>query len=139
MREILDHVDRIVAHGCGRIRRRHALAGGQFGRNGVAAAGLDGATMGEGAGDPTGLMLKSVLMAASWRRFRETNPNPSRRQYCRADFNALLENAMNRALRCARDFAENCSAAFCLRMISAQTRSAFVARENRCTLFRIMR
>jgi hypothetical protein len=27
----------------------------------------------------------------------------------------------------------------CLRMISAQTRSAFVARENRCTLFRIMR
>jgi len=26
-----------------------------------------------------------------------------------------------------------------LRMISAQTRSAFVARENRCTLFRIMR
>jgi hypothetical protein len=24
-------------------------------------------------------------------------------------------------------------------MISAQTRSAFVARENRCTLFRIMR
>jgi hypothetical protein len=32
--------------------------------------------MGEGAGDPTGLMLKSVLMAASWRRFTETNPNP---------------------------------------------------------------
>src|SRR6185312_3742961 len=29
--------------------------------------------------------------------------------------------------------------ALCLRMISAQTRSAFVARENRCTLFRIMR
>ncbi|WP_212462848.1 hypothetical protein, partial [Bradyrhizobium manausense] len=26
----------------------------------------------------------------------------------------------------------------CLSMISAQTRSAFVARENRCTLFRIM-
>jgi len=28
--------------------------------------------------------------------------------------------------------------AFCLSMISAQTRSAFVARENRCPLFRIM-
>jgi hypothetical protein len=27
---------------------------------------------------------------------------------------------------------------FCLSMISAQTRSAFVARENRCLLFRIM-
>jgi len=27
---------------------------------------------------------------------------------------------------------------FCWRMISAQTRSAFVARENRCPLFRIM-
>src|ERR1700756_4041624 len=27
---------------------------------------------------------------------------------------------------------------YCLRMISAQTRSAFVARENRYTLFRIM-
>ena len=27
---------------------------------------------------------------------------------------------------------------FCLRMISAQTRSAFVARENRFTLFQIM-
>ena len=40
------------------------------------AAGLAGGTMGEGAGDPTGLMLKSVLMAASWRRFAETNPNP---------------------------------------------------------------
>jgi hypothetical protein len=28
------------------------------------AAGLDGGTIGEGAGDPAGLMLKSVLMAA---------------------------------------------------------------------------
>src|SRR5207302_6448681 len=28
--------------------------------------------------------------------------------------------------------------AFCLSMISAQTRSALVARENRCPLFRIM-
>jgi hypothetical protein len=28
------------------------------------AAGLTGGTIGEGAGDPTGLMLKSVLMAA---------------------------------------------------------------------------
>jgi hypothetical protein len=28
------------------------------------AAWLDGGTMGEGAGNPTGLMLKSVLMAA---------------------------------------------------------------------------
>ena len=30
------------------------------------------------------------------------------------------------------------ASAFCLSMISAQTRSAFVARENRFTLFRIM-
>jgi hypothetical protein len=28
------------------------------------AAGLTGGTIGEGAGNPTGLMLKSVLMAA---------------------------------------------------------------------------
>jgi hypothetical protein len=28
------------------------------------AAGLTGGAIGEGAGDPTGLMLKSVLMAA---------------------------------------------------------------------------
>jgi len=30
------------------------------------AALLGGATTGDGAGAPTGLMLKSVLMAASW-------------------------------------------------------------------------
>jgi hypothetical protein len=34
------------------------------------AAWLDGVTVGEGAGAPTGLMLKSVLMAASWCRFQ---------------------------------------------------------------------
>jgi hypothetical protein len=40
---------------------------------------------------------------------------------------------MNRALRAARDFDENCNrlgALFYLRMVSS---------ENRCTLFRIMR
>ena len=38
------------------------------------------------------------------------------------------------------DFSSNCHPAlsFCLSIISAQTRSAFVARENRCPLFRIM-
>jgi hypothetical protein len=30
-----------------------------------------------GAGIPTGLMLKSVLMAASWLPSLESNPNPS--------------------------------------------------------------
>jgi hypothetical protein len=38
------------------------------------------------------------------------------------------------------DFSSNRHPALfsCLSMISAQTRSAFVARENRCPLFRIM-
>jgi hypothetical protein len=36
-------------------------------------------------------------------------------------------------------FPASLPAFFVLRMISAQTRSAFVARENRFTLFRIMR
>jgi hypothetical protein len=39
------------------------LAGNSVG-TALLAAWLNGATTGEGAGDPTGLMLKSVLMAA---------------------------------------------------------------------------
>jgi len=32
----------------------------------------------------------------------------------------------------------HCAPVYCLSIISMQTRSAFVARENRCLLFRIM-
>jgi DNA topoisomerase IA len=52
-------------------------------------------------------MLKSVLMAALLAPLQRQIPTRSRRQYCRADFNVLLENAMKSALRQPRDFDEN--------------------------------
>src|SRR5258708_13831406 len=45
------------------------------------AAWLTGGTTGVGAGAPTGLMLKSVLMAASWPPSSQI-PTPLHRQLC---------------------------------------------------------
>jgi hypothetical protein len=67
------------------------------------AAWLGGCTIGDGAGAPTGLMLKSVLMAASWCRSQSQIPTRVRGQLCQSAFNAKLENAMNRALTATRD------------------------------------
>jgi hypothetical protein len=67
------------------------------------AALLGGGTTGDGAGAPTGLMLKSVLMAASWLASSQI-PVSSELQLCHPSINTVLENAVNPALRSAREF-----------------------------------
>src|SRR3979411_2918110 len=65
------------------------------------AAWLKGCTTGVGAGAPTGLMLKSVLMAASGLPSSQI-PTPLPSQLCASPLNVVLENALNIALIAAR-------------------------------------
>src|SRR6202035_695834 len=72
-----------------------------------ATASLGGCATAAAAGAPTGLMLKFVLMAASW-LLPSQIPTPLRRQLLHAPLNAMLESAMNAALQPARQFDEKC-------------------------------
>src|ERR1700730_8957262 len=72
----------------------------------LVAAALDSCTTGVAAGVPTGLMLKSVLMAASWPPSSKI-PTPLLVQLWQAALNVLLENTVNAALKAALEFYEN--------------------------------
>src|SRR6202022_3743425 len=67
------------------------------------AASLTGGAIGVATGAPTGLMLKSVLMAASWLPSSQI-PTPLPSQLCASPLNVVLENALNIAAMPARLF-----------------------------------
>src|ERR1700675_1535758 len=76
------------------------------------AASLTGGTIGAATGAPTGLMLKSVLMAppsAIALACSSQIPSPLGPQLYGAPINSELENALNAALTRGRKFYEKCS------------------------------
>src|SRR6202008_621070 len=105
VRDVEVHDLRIVARDRARIRSGDALACGQFGRDSVARRQADGLNDRRWSRRPRRPDAEIRTHGSLLEPLPESNPTPSRTQPYKRCFNVLLENAPNRALTQAHNFA----------------------------------